>query len=82
MLFYIIFTEGDVVKTNLDTMCEVLLILNKKYGDNLRRWFHDLITVQNFFLPNVTENMRSTFFKRVLRLLYFLIFIHSYSFRF
>jgi len=49
-------------------MCEVLLILNKKYSDNLRRWFHDIITVQNIVLPNVTENMKSTFFKRVLRL--------------
>lgn len=71
MFFYFIPVEGDVVKTNLDTMCEVLLILNKKYGDNLRRWFHDVITVQNFFLPNVTENMKTTFFKRVLRLFNF-----------
>lgn len=59
--------KGDVVKTNLDIMCEVLLILNKKYSDNLRRWFHDLITVQNIILPNVTEDMKSKFFKRVLR---------------
>lgn len=62
------FIEGDAVKTNLDTMCDVLLILNKNYSDNLRRWFHDIITVQNVLLPNVTENMKSAFFKRVLRL--------------
>lgn len=59
--------EGDAVKANLDTMCDVLLILNKKYSDNLRIWFHELVTVQNIILPNVTENMKSTFFKRVLR---------------
>lgn len=62
--------EGDAVQTNLDTMCEVLLILNKKYSDNLRRWLHDIVTVQNIILPNVTEDMKSTFFKRVLRLFY------------
>lgn len=64
-----LFVEGDAVQTNLDTMCEVLLILNKKYSDNLRIWLHDIVTVQNIILPNVTEDMKSTFFKRVLRLL-------------
>ncbi|XP_025404966.1 importin-13 [Sipha flava] len=59
--------KGDTVKSNLDTMCEVLLVLNKKYSDNLRVWFHDIIVVQNILLPNVTENMKSKFFKRVLR---------------
>jgi len=48
-------------------MCEVLLMLNKKYSDNLRIWFHDIITLQNIVLPNVTEDMKSKFFKRVLR---------------
>lgn len=48
-------------------MCEVLIILNKKYCEHLKRWFHDLITVQNIALPNVTEEMKSTFFRRVLR---------------
>lgn len=52
-------------------MCEVLLILNKKFGDNLRVWIHDIVTVQNILLPNVTEDMKSAFFKRVLRLLLF-----------
>lgn len=66
--------EGDAVQTNLDTMCEVLLILNKKYSDNLRRWLHDIVTVQNIILPNVTEDMKSTFFKRVLRLFYLLFY--------
>lgn len=68
--------EGDAVKANLDIMCEVLLILNKKYSDNLRIWFHDIITVQNILLPNVTENMKTTFFKRVLRLIYFLLLLY------
>lgn len=49
-------------------MCEVLLMLNKKYSDNLRRWFHDIVTVQNIVLPNVTEDMKTKFFKRVLKL--------------
>lgn len=52
-------------------MCEVLITLNKKYSDNLRRWIHDIVTVQNISLPNVTEDMKSSFFKRVLRLLYY-----------
>lgn len=52
-------------------MCEVLLILNKKYSDNLRRWLHDIVTVQNLILPNVTEDMKSMFFKRVLRLFHY-----------
>lgn len=54
-------------------MCEVLLILNKKYCDNLRIWLHDIITVQNILLPNVTETMKTAFFKRVLRLFDFLL---------
>lgn len=49
-------------------MCEVLLMLNKKYSEHLRRWFHDIVTVQNIVLPNVTEDMKSKFFKRVLKL--------------
>lgn len=49
-------------------MCDVLLILNKKFGDNLRVWIHDIVTVQNILLPNVTEDMKTAFFKRVLRL--------------
>lgn len=70
MLRFFFFTEGDALKTNLDTMCEVLLVLNKKYSDNLRVWFHDIVTVQNILLPNVTEDMKSKFFKRILRLYY------------
>uniref|UniRef100_A0A2S2NNI7 Importin-13 n=1 Tax=Schizaphis graminum TaxID=13262 RepID=A0A2S2NNI7_SCHGA len=59
--------KGDVVKRNLDTMCEVLYVLNRNYGEHLSRWFHDIITVQNIVLPNVTEQMKSKFFKRVLK---------------
>lgn len=67
------------MKANLDTMCDVLLILNKKYSDNLRIWFHELVTVQNIILPNVTENMKSTFFKRVLKLVnYYHIYEYQY----
>lgn len=67
--FYSLIIEGDAVKTNIDTMCEVLLVLNKKYSEHLRRWLHDIITVQNVSLPHVTENMKTAFFKRVLRLI-------------
>lgn len=68
--FLYICIEGDAVKTNLDPMCEVLLVLNKNYSDSLSAWFHDIVTVQNILLPNVTEDMKSKFFKRVLRLYY------------
>ncbi|XP_060835642.1 importin-13 [Rhopalosiphum padi] len=59
--------KGDVVKRNLDTMCEVLYVLNRNYGEHLSRWFHDIVTVQNIVIPNVTEQMKSKFFKRVLK---------------
>jgi hypothetical protein len=49
-------------------MCEVLYVLNRNYGEHLSRWFHDIVTVQNIVLPNVTEQMKSKFFKRVLKL--------------
>ncbi|XP_050535319.1 importin-13 [Daktulosphaira vitifoliae] len=59
--------RGDSVKTNLDPMCEVLLILNKKYSEHLRRWLHNIIFVQNIPLPNVTDKIKSNFLKNVLK---------------
>ncbi|XP_050436446.1 importin-13 [Adelges cooleyi] len=59
--------RGDSVKTNLDPMCEVLLILNKKYSENLRRWLYNIVTVQKLELPNISDNAKSTFFKNILR---------------
>ncbi|KAB0794665.1 hypothetical protein PPYR_11504 [Photinus pyralis] len=58
---------GTVPRSAADILSDILLILNKKYCDNLCRWLNIQLAQDGFPTPLITSNQKENFIKLVLR---------------
>ncbi|XP_022917881.1 importin-13 [Onthophagus taurus] len=58
---------GAAPRTCSDVLTDLILVLNKKYCDNLARWLHTLLPQEGFPSPRVTMDQKEAFIKSVLR---------------
>lgn len=58
---------GSAPKSSIDVLSEILLVLNKKYCDNLARWLHSLLLQDAFPTNRVTVAQKQHFIKLILR---------------
>lgn len=58
---------GNGPRAHAELLSEVLLVLNKKYCDNLTRWLHTLLQQEGFPSPRVNMQQKEHFIKMVLR---------------
>ncbi|KAF7279174.1 hypothetical protein GWI33_007585 [Rhynchophorus ferrugineus] len=54
-------------RATIDSLSDIILMLNKKYCDNLCRWLNTLLTQADFPTSKVTSAQKETFIKVVLR---------------
>lgn len=58
---------GESPRACVEPLAEVLLMLNKKYCDNLSRWLQQLLSVDGFPSPKATNDKKQHFAKMVLK---------------
>lgn len=58
---------GSAPKTSIDVLSDILLVLNKKYCDNLARWLNSLLQQDDFPTNRVSAAQKQHFIKMVLR---------------
>ncbi|XP_030761642.1 importin-13 [Sitophilus oryzae] len=54
-------------RASLDVLSDIILVLNKKYCDNLYRWLTMLLAQENFPTARITSEQKEAFIKVVLR---------------
>lgn len=63
----LIILGGASPRSSVDVLSDIILILNKKYCDNLARWLHSLLAQEGFPSPRISSHQKDNFIKFVLR---------------
>lgn len=58
---------GESPRGCIDPLADLILILNKKYCDNLSRWLYQMMSVDGFPSPKATPDNKQHFVKMVLK---------------
>lgn len=58
---------GAAPRYAVEPMTDLLLVLNKKYCDNLARWLNNYLSQDGFPSPKITKEQKEVFIKTVLR---------------
>ncbi|KAF2883130.1 hypothetical protein ILUMI_23047 [Ignelater luminosus] len=58
---------GTAPRSAADVLSEILLVLNKKYCNNLARWLNTQLILEGFPSPLITQQQKEHFIKLVLR---------------
>lgn len=58
---------GAAPRSAVEPMTDLLLVLNKKYCDNLSRWLNNFLSQDGFPSVKITKEQKEMFIKTVLR---------------
>lgn len=65
--FKMLLAGGESPRGCIDPLADLILILNKKYCDNLSRWLYQMMSVDGFPSPKATPDNKQHFVKMVLK---------------
>lgn len=63
----LLISGGESPRGCIDPLADLLLILNKKYCDNLSRWLYQTISINGFPSPKASVDNKQHFVKSVLK---------------